>query len=224
MNQLDRQTCYAAVRRRDAAYDGVFFTAVNTTGIYCRPVCPAVPPKLENVEFMPSAAAAQAAGYRPCLRCRPELSPAHPAWHGTRSSVGRALRLIEAGAMNEGGVEELAARLGIGDRQLRRLFLAHLGATPVQVAQTRRVLLAKQLLTDTRLPMTEIALAAGFGSVRRFNALFRRMYGTAPQGLRRVTGAEREMIRALPFGPPYDWKTLRAYLARMAKRKKEMER
>jgi AraC family transcriptional regulator of adaptative response / DNA-3-methyladenine glycosylase II len=217
--KLTREQCYEAVKHRDARYDGVFFTAVKTTGIYCRPICPAVPPRLENIIFVPSAAAAQAAGYRPCLRCRPELSPAYAAWHGTRSSVARALKLIEDGALNGEGVEELAARLGIGGRQLRRLFLQHLGATPVMVAQTRRVLLAKQLLTDTRLGMAGIALAAGFGSVRRFNATFKSMYGKPPQQLRKVTMAEKEMILKLPFGPPYEWKKLRAYLKKMNDKK-----
>jgi AraC family transcriptional regulator of adaptative response / DNA-3-methyladenine glycosylase II len=214
--KLSRDQCYAAVKKRDVRYDGVFFTAVKTTGIYCRPVCPAVPPKLENVTFVPSAAAAQAAGYRPCLRCRPELSPAFAAWHGTRSSVARALKLIDDGALNSEGVEELSTRLGIGGRQLRRLFIQHLGATPVAVAQTQRVLLAKRLLTDTRLSMTDIALAAGFGSVRRFNATFKGMYGKPPQQLRRTTKAAGEMIVRLPFEPPYEWKKLRAYLQKMS--------
>lgn len=210
--KFDRATCYAAVKCRDKAYDGVFFTAVKTTGIYCRPVCPAVPPLLKNVAFMPSAAAAQAAGFRPCLRCRPELSPAYAVWHGTQSSVARALALIEDGALNGAGVEELAERLGLGGRQLRRLFIQHLGATPVAVAQTRRVLLAKRLLTDTRLSMADIALAAGFGSVRRFNAVFHKLYRRPPRLLRRELPALAGAVEKLPFGPPYDWGRIRAYL------------
>lgn len=218
---LDRATCYTAVRKRDKRYDGVFFTAVKTTGIYCRPVCPAVPPLLKNVEFVPSAAAAQAAGYRPCLRCRPELSPAYAAWHGTESSVARALALIEDGAMNGAGIEALAARLGMGGRQLRRLFIQHLGATPVAVAQTRRVLLAKRLLTDTRLGMADIALAAGFGSVRRFNAVFHKLYKRPPRLLRRELPAQVGAVEKLPFGPPYDWPRIRAYLDAKPKREKK---
>ena len=154
---------------RDARFDGRFFVAVHTTGIYCRPICPARTPKLQNVTFLPSAAAAQAAGFRPCLRCRPETSPDLAAWRGTAATVSRAMALIDGGALNNDNVDGLADRLGVGERQLRRLFHQHLGASPIAVAQTRRVLFAKQLITDTTLPMTEVALAAGFGSVRRFN-------------------------------------------------------
>ena len=173
---LDREACYRALLTRDARFDGQFFVAVRTTGIYCRPICPARAPKLEHIEFMPSAAAAQAAGYRPCLRCRPETSPQLAAWRGTYSTVSRAMALIAAGALNGDAVDGLAGRLGIGERQLRRLFRKHLGASPNAVAQTRRVLFAKQLISDTTLSMTEVALAAGFGSVRRFNDTFQKLY------------------------------------------------
>src|SRR3954454_22045717 len=151
--ELDRTACHRAVLARDARYDGRFFTCVKTTGIYCRPICPARPPKMENCIFVPTAAAAQQAGFRPCLRCRPESSPDLDAWRGTSSTVSRALRLIEGGALDSGGGASLAERLEVGERHLRRLFLRHVGAAPVTVAQTRRVLLAKQLIHQTNLPM-----------------------------------------------------------------------
>jgi AraC family transcriptional regulator of adaptative response / DNA-3-methyladenine glycosylase II len=175
--ELDHDACYRAIQSRDARFDGRVFTCVKTTGIYCRPVCPARTPKSANVLFYPSAAAAEAAGFRACLRCRPETSPDLGAWRGASSTVSRALSLIEAGALDDGDVEALAGRLGLGDRQLRRLFQLHLGATPIGVAQTRRVLLAKQLIQETRLPMAEVALAAGFGSIRRFNETFQQLFG-----------------------------------------------
>src|SRR6476469_8559006 len=184
--ELKPASCYRAVQARDSRYDGRFFTCVKTTGIYCRPICPARPPKLENCSFVPTAAAAQEAGYRPCLRCRPESSPDLDAWRGTSATVSRALKLIEGGALDgEGDVAALADRLEIGDRQLRRLFQQHIGAAPITVAQTRRVLLAKQLIHQTRLSMIEVALASGFGSVRRFNETFQRLYGRPPSELRR---------------------------------------
>jgi AraC family transcriptional regulator, regulatory protein of adaptative response / DNA-3-methyladenine glycosylase II len=213
---LDRDACYRALLTRDARFDGRFFTAVRTTGIYCRPICPARPPKLENIIFMPSAAAAQTAGFRPCLRCRPETTPDLAAWHGTSSTVSRAMALIAAGALNENTVDGLAARLGVGERQLRRLFRQHLGASPMAVAQTRRVLFAKQLVTDTQLPMTDIALAAGFGSVRRFNDTFRTLYGRPPRLLRRA-GVSANPTSAITlrlfFKPPYDWPAIIGFLA-----------
>ena len=171
---LDHAACYRAISVRDIRFDGRFFTGVKTTGIYCRPVCPARTPLSKNVTFFPSAAAAQEAGFRPCLRCRPETAPDMGAWRGTSNTVSRALALIELGALDQGSIEALGDRIGVGERQLRRLFRQHLGASPVSVAQTRRVLLAKQLIHETRLPMTEIAFAAGFGSIRRFNENFHR--------------------------------------------------
>ncbi|HUC19355.1 MAG TPA: AlkA N-terminal domain-containing protein [Acetobacteraceae bacterium] len=215
---LDRESCYRALLARDPRFDGQFFTAVRTTGIYCRPICPARPPKLEHVIFMPSAAAAQAAGFRPCLRCRPETSPETAAWRGTYNTVSRALALIAAGALNENVVEELAGRLGVGARQLRRLFQKHLGASPKAVAGTRRVLFAKRLITDTALPMADVALAAGFGSVRRFNDTFLKLYGRPPSGLRHAgkEAAQSSVRLTLPFKPPYDWSSLIFFLAARA--------
>src|SRR5512134_1064996 len=175
---LDPVACYRALKSRDARFDGRLFVGITSTGIYCRPICPARSARFENCRFYPSAAAAQEAGFRPCLRCRPETAPDFGAWRGTSNTVSRGLALIAEGAMDgdDASVDHLAARLGIGERQLRRLFDQHLGASPVTVAQTRRVLLAKQLIHDTRLPMGEIALAAGFGSVRRFNETFQRLF------------------------------------------------
>jgi AraC family transcriptional regulator of adaptative response / DNA-3-methyladenine glycosylase II len=183
---LDVTECERARVSRDHRYDGLFFTGVRTTRIYCRPVCPVRPAKAGNVSFFPSAAAAEAAGFRPCLRCRPEAAPFSPAWQGTRATVGRALRLIADGALDEGSVDALAARLGIGTRHLCRLFQQHLGASPVQHAQTVRVQRAKRLLDETELSMAEIALRAGFGSLRRFNAVFAAVYRRAPGDLRRT--------------------------------------
>lgn len=182
---LDFETCNAARLRRDPAYDGRFFTAVKTTGIYCRPVCPVKQPLTRNVTFYPSAPAAERAGYRPCLRCRPETAPFCPAWNGTRTTVERALKLIEAGALDDGRVDDLAARLGVGARHLARLFRRHVGASPLQTAKTVRVQRAKRLLNDTDLPMAEIARRAGFKSLRRFNAAFLELYKRPPSALRR---------------------------------------
>src|SRR5215213_5843531 len=152
---LNRAVCYRAVQARDSRYDGRFFTCVETTGIYCRPICPARPPKIENCTFVPTAAAAQEAGFRPCLRCRPESSPDLDAWRGTGATVSRALKLIEGGALDRDDVTSLADRLQIGERHLRRLFREHLGAAPVTVAQTRRVLLAKKLIHESNLSMIQ---------------------------------------------------------------------
>lgn len=186
MPPLDFATCERARHARDPSFDGVIFIGVRSTGIYCRPVCPARQPLTRNVRYYPSAAAAEAAGHRPCLRCRPETAPFSPAWNGSRTTVGRALRLIEDGALDGAGtVEALAERLGIGPRHLSRLFARHLGASPGAVAQTRRVQRAKRLIDGTALPMTEIAAAAGFASLRRFNEAFRQAYRCAPTDLRR---------------------------------------
>lgn len=217
---LDDDACYRAFCMRDARFDGRIFGAVRTTGIYCRPVCPARTPKRENITFYPSAAAAQEAGFRPCLRCRPETSPDLGSWKGTSNTVSRTLTLIEQGALDAGDVESLADRLGVGERQLRRLFRQHLGASPVAVAQTRRVLLAKQLIHETRLPMAEVALAAGFGSVRRFNETFQQLFDRPPGALRRLGGAEvaasdGATIR-LPYRAPYDWDAMLAFLTMRA--------
>jgi len=204
-DSLDQEACYRAVLTRDPRFDGRFFTCVKTTGIYCRPVCPARTPKRENMSFVASAAAAEEAGFRACLRCRPETAPDMGAWRGTSNTVSRALGLIEAGALDEGDVDGLAARLGVGERHLRRLFRQHLGAAPVSVAQTRRVLLAKALIHQTDLAMAEVALASGFGSVRRFNETFQGLYGRPPSALRRRAerSADGGVRLSLPYRPPY---------------------
>jgi len=218
--ELDQDACYRAVVARDARFDGKIFGGVRTTGIYCRPICPARTPKRENIRFYRSAAEAEGAGFRPCLRCRPETAPDMGAWRGTSNTVSRGLALIEAGALDGGDVEALAGRLGVGERQLRRLFRQHLGAAPVSVAQTRRVLLAKQLIQETRMPMAEVALAAGFGSVRRFNETFQRLYHRPPSALRRGKAPEAapgEGVRLmLAYRPPYDWDGMLAALAARA--------
>lgn len=182
---LDRATCDRARLARDPAFDGVFFSGVRTTRIYCRPICPVRPARSQNVVFFPSAAAAERAGFRPCLRCRPETAPGSPAWNGTRSTVGRAMRLIGDGFLDRASVSDLADRLGIGPRHLLRLFLRHAGATPSEVAATRRIQAAKRLIDGSHMPLGEIAFAAGFGSVRRFNDAFRATYGRPPSSFRR---------------------------------------
>jgi AraC family transcriptional regulator, regulatory protein of adaptative response / DNA-3-methyladenine glycosylase II len=219
---LDHDACYRAVCLRDTRFDGRFFTGVKTTGIYCRPICPARTPHSDNVTFYPTAAAAQEAGFRPCLRCRPETAPDLGAWRGTSNTVSRALALIELGALDEARLEEFAERLGVGERQLRRLFRQHLGASPIAVAQTRRVLLAKQLIHETRLPMVEVAFAAGFGSVRRFNETFLALFGRPPGDLRRASspdvpaGPHGEIGLLLRYRPPYDWPAMLEFLRRRA--------
>ncbi|MFD4841287.1 AlkA N-terminal domain-containing protein [Achromobacter sp. NPDC058515] len=215
---LNHDACYSAIQVRDARYDGRFFTAVKTTRIYCRPVCPARTPLSKNVAFYSTAAAAQEAGYHPCLRCRPETAPELGPGHELPDSVARALQLIELGALDEDGVDALAQRLGVGERQLRRQFRQHLGASPVAVAQTRRVLLAKQLIHETHLPMAEIAFAAGFGSIRRFNEIFLNLFGRAPGALRRSekpevsAGEHGEIKLLLRYRPPYDWAAMLDFL------------
>lgn len=213
--ELDRNVCLRAMRARDARFDGHFFIAVRTTRIYCRPLCPAPAPKRENITFYATAAAAQAAGYRPCLRCRPECSPGVGMWRGTFTTVSRALALIESGALDDADVGALAERLGVGERHLRRLFDQHIGASPIAVAQTRRVLLAKKLVHETTLSMTEIALSSGFGSLRRFNETFRRLFGRPPSSLRRDRkGSGEPGVRlTLAYRPPYDWAALSQFFA-----------
>jgi AraC family transcriptional regulator of adaptative response/methylated-DNA-[protein]-cysteine methyltransferase len=185
---LDHDACERARVGRDAAFDGRFFTGVRTTRIYCRPVCPVRPARAENVRFFPSAAAAEAAGFRPCLRCRPETAPFCAAWKGSRAVVDRAARLIVRDGALDGdnaSVDALAARVGVGARHLTRLFASHRDATPMQVAKTARVQRAKRLLDKTDLPMTEVAMQAGFGSLRRFNAVFAEVYRKSPSEIRR---------------------------------------
>jgi AraC family transcriptional regulator, regulatory protein of adaptative response / DNA-3-methyladenine glycosylase II len=220
MELPDREICYRALRSRDARFDGLIFVGVTSTGIYCRPVCPARSAKFENCRFFGSAAAAQEAGFRPCLLCRPETAPEMASWRGTSNTVSRALALISDGALDGEGasVETLAGRLGLGERQLRRLFMQHLGASPVSVAQTRRVLFAKQLIHETRMPMTEVALAAGFGSLRRFNEIFRDLFHRPPSALRRKTSGKSAasmpagVTLRLRYRPPYDWNSMLGHL------------
>jgi len=209
---MDPEACYRAVRARDARFDGVFFIAVRTTHIFCRPICPARTPLRRNVEFFANAPAAQAAGYRPCLRCRPEVSPELPVWAGTSATVNRALRLIEEGALDSGSTAMLAERLGLTDRHLRRLFLEHVGAPPIVVAQTRRTLFAKKLITETSLPFSAIAFESGFASLRRFNEAMSAVYKRNPKELRRRTavmdGTESAIELRLHYRPPFDWTAL----------------
>lgn len=188
MPHVDEQTWEKAWQERDPAFDGHFFIGVRTTGVYCRCVCPVRLPLRANIEFHPSAAAAEHAGFRPCLRCRPETAPSCPAWKGSLTTVERAVRLIvEEGALDSDGssVEALAERLGVTGRHLRRLFACHWRASPSAVARTARVQRAKRMLSDTTLPMTEIAMRAGFGSLRRFNAVFAEVYKRPPGEIRR---------------------------------------
>lgn len=213
VRELDAKRCYQALRTRDARFDGRFYTAVVSTGIFCRPTCPARTPKFDNCTFYRSAAAAHAAGFRPCLRCRPEVAPGLAGWRGTANTVRRALDLINEGALDSGDVDALAGRVGIGSRHLRRLFDEHVGTSPVDVAQTHRLLFAKKLLTESELSAADIAFAAGFGSVRRFNTAVRAAYGKTPRELRRSKASRDPTIRLkLPYKPPYDWDAMLAYL------------
>jgi len=196
---LDWRTCDRARVTRDRRFDGRFFTGVLTTRIYCRPVCPVKPAQSRNVVFFPTAAAAERGGFRPCLRCRPEAAPGTPAWRGAAATVSRALRLIERGFLDDGkGVEDLADTLGMTPRHLRRLFERHAGASPTAVATTRRVQRAKTLLDETTLPVSAIAFAAGFASIRRFNAAFRAAYRRPPSMVRRAGRRRRSVTSRRP--------------------------
>ena len=198
-----------ARRARDHRFDGRFFIGVSSTGIYCRPVCPVKMPRAENVTFYDSAAAASEAGFRPCLRCRPESSPGTPAWRGTSTTVIRALKLINDGALDKGSVSELCDRLGVTTRHLARLFTSHLGASPKTIAQTRRLQFAKKLIDETGLTMTEIALSSGYGSIRRFNDHFKQTYQRSPRSLRKTRSEPVERVELkIPFREPYDFQSL----------------
>lgn len=217
--QLDRETCRKARLARDARFDGRFFIGVRTTKIFCRPICPAPSPHEKNIEYYPSAAAAAITGLRPCLRCNPECAPGTPAWNGSSSTVSRALREIAEGALDAAGVGALAGRLGVGDRHLRRLFLEHLGAPPIAVAQTHRLLSAKRLLDETDLPLRTVALAAGFRSVRRFNQTIRQTWQRTPRELRKTRREDRDrktrgvgLSFRLRYRPPFDWGALLSFL------------
>ena len=217
---LDDDACYAAMRARDARFDGRFFCGVSSTGIYCRPVCRVKVPKRENCTFFISAAAAEGAGYRPCLRCRPELAPGlAPVDSVARLARGAAL-LVEQDSSTARKVSEVAAMLGITDRHLRRVFFAEYGVSPVQYLQTHRLLLAKNLLSDTRLTITDVAMAAGFGSIRRFNHLFKAHYRLTPNGLRgkgrSVEESSQGITLSLGYRPPYAWESLISFLSARA--------
>ena len=218
---LDSHTCYRALKARDARFDGRFFVAVSSTRIYCRPVCTVKPPMRKNCRFYPSAAAAESGGYRPCLRCRPELAPGNASVDATSRLAQAAASLLEDRTLDEEGLDAVATRLGISDRHLRRAFGAEFGVSPVEFAQTQRLLLAKRLLTDTVLPVTEIAFASGFGSLRRFNALFKQRYRLQPNQLRKrmkIHGAVSSdaLNFELSFRPPYDWLALSDFLSARA--------
>jgi AraC family transcriptional regulator of adaptative response / DNA-3-methyladenine glycosylase II len=213
---LDDGGCYDAMQARDARFDGRFFVGVSSTGIYCRPVCAVRLPRRENCSFFPSAAAAEAQGYRPCLRCRPELAPGFAVIDAPAAIARRAASLIEDGSLGEDGVDGLARRVGVTDRHLRRVFATHFGVSPVQYAQTQRLLLAKRLLTDTAMPVTEVAMASGFSSLRRFNALFVQRYRLAPSRLRAQAprdAVDSAMRFELAYRPPLDWDWLLAFLS-----------
>jgi AraC family transcriptional regulator, regulatory protein of adaptative response / DNA-3-methyladenine glycosylase II len=219
--ELDERACSRARLARDARFDGKFFIGVLTTKIYCRPICRSRTSKESNVRYFPSAAAAAEAGFRPCLRCRPEHSPGTRAWPGTQNTVTRALRLIGETGLEDGGVDALAEHLGVGSRHLRRLFLRHLGATPLAVAQTRRLQFAKRLIDETNLCMGQIAVASGFGSVRRFNGTIRKVYRRTPTQIRskarqKSCEPEDQYLFHLNFRPPYSWKRVTEYLATRA--------
>lgn len=217
---IDDDACYRALVARDRRFDGVFFVGVKSTGIYCRPVCTARTPGRRRCRFFSSAPLAEQAGFRPCLRCRPELAPGHAPIDNLGTVARAAAARIEAGAMNDGAnLEDLAAGLGLSSRQLRRAMLQELGVTPIELAQTNRLLLAKRLIAETQLPLVQVAYAAGFASVRRFNALFRTHYRLTPSELRRTTSstAAADCLRlVLAYRPPFDWAELMRFIAARA--------
>jgi AraC family transcriptional regulator, regulatory protein of adaptative response / DNA-3-methyladenine glycosylase II len=204
---LDSDTCYRAVLARDPRFDGRFYTAVTSTGIYCRPVCPARTPARRNMRFYPHPGAAEAAGFRACRRCRPETSPGSPEWNVRADLTGRAVRLIADGYVDEHGVDGLARRLAVTERHLRRLLVAELGAGPLALARSMRMQTARRLLAETTMPITEIAFASGFSSVRQFNATFLEAYGKPPSSLRPTL--RRPAPPGGKTGPDGAWLTLR---------------
>lgn len=216
---LDSDQCYRALRSHDARFDGRFFVGVSTTGIYCRPVCTARTPRRDHCRFFPSAAAAEGDGFRPCLRCRPELAPGYAVVDANRRLAQAAAGLIEDGRLAEARLPDLAGTLGVTDRHLRRVFQQEFGVAPVEYAQTQRLLLAKRLLTDTHMAVLDVALASGFASLRRFNHLFRTRYRLTPAELRRrapSNGPAQRLVFDLAYRPPYDWDAMAAFLARRA--------
>lgn len=212
---LDTEGCFRALRARDSRFDGVFFVGVTTTGIYCRPICPARPARRESCRFFDTAAGAEREGFRPCLRCRPEIAPGNARVDAVSRVAASAMARIEAGALNERGVDDLAAEFGITARHLRRAVEGEFGVSPVEVAQTQRLLLAKQLLTETPLPVTDVAYASGFASVRRFNALFQQRYRLSPKqlrGQRNGNGLAEQLVCQAAYRPPLGWISLLEFL------------
>jgi AraC family transcriptional regulator of adaptative response / DNA-3-methyladenine glycosylase II len=216
--EIDPEICWQAIHSRDRRFDGRFFAGVVTTRVYCRPICPGPIAKRANVQWYPSAASAEAAGFRPCRRCRPHTSPGTPAWLGTSAVVSRALKLISEGALDGGDVEALADRVGLGSRHLRRLFVQHLGASPVRIASTRRVHFARNLLDQTDLPITKIASYSGFESIRQFNHAMLTTFGMSPTELRKLRSGMKTMAGQggitvyLPYRPPFDWHSIIRFL------------
>lgn len=209
---LNAQLCQRARQSRDARFDGQFVVAVKTTGIFCRPICPVVMPKEENVEYFGHGAQAMQAGYRPCLRCRPDSAPDSWAWRGTETTFVRALTLIEDGALQQGSLMDLCDRLGVSDRYLRKLFQQHLGTSPKQYDGYKRLMFAKQLLHQSSLSITDVAHAAGFNSVRRFNdALQKQLQLTPTQVRRQKRHPDQNITLSLAFRPPYDWQRWLAF-------------
>jgi len=216
---LDPKVCRRARLSRDTRFDGEFYLAVRTTGIYCRPICPARPPAEKNVRYFHSAAQAAQAGFRPCLRCRPESAPNSPAWKGTSTTVQRALQLLSQGSLNDGSLTALARRLGVGERYLRKLFQRELGVSPQALALNQRLLFAKKLLAETTLPITDVAFAAGFGSVRRFNSAVQQQFRLTPRALRGRGNAGNSSVSIqlqLHYRPPYDWEGVADFFMRHA--------
>lgn len=215
MKTLDPVVCYAAFVARDRRFDGWFFMGVSSTGIYCRPVCPVRAPHAKNCSFFSNAAAAEHAGFRPCLRCRPELAPGNGLLDVSSRLALAAARLIEEGFLNGKNLGALADRVGVTTRHLRRIFEAEFGVSLTAYTQTQRLLIAKRLLTDTNVPVTELALAAGFGSVRRFNDVFQAQYGLNPLRLRKATRSPdtATMKFELSYRPPFSWRGVLDFLA-----------
>ena len=217
----DFERCYRAVRSRDPRFDGWFYTAVVTTGIYCRPSCPATTPKPGNVRFYPTAAAAQAAGFRACRRCRPDATPGSPEWNVRADLVGRAMRLIADGLVDREGVAGLARRLGYSERQLHRQLVAEVGAGPIALARAQRAHTARLLIETTALPMAHVAFAAGFASIRQFNDTIRAVFAATPSDLRRGRhdrgdAAAGEICLRLPYRDPFDGAGLLSFLGARA--------
>jgi AraC family transcriptional regulator, regulatory protein of adaptative response / DNA-3-methyladenine glycosylase II len=215
---IDTHIFEEARQARDPRFDGRFFIGVKTTGVYCRPVCPVKIPKAQNVEFYLTAAGAAEAGFRPCLRCRPETSPGTPAWNGTSTTVTRALRLIADGALDSENLRNFSDRLGVTPRHLNRLFRTHLGASPGAIAQTRRLQFAKKMIDETSLSMTEVALSAGYGSVRRFNDHFKNTYGRTPRSMRKhnLPTDDGALEFSLSYRLPFDFTGMLDFFAMRA--------